>query len=225
MPDNDREGEAISWHLKEVLSERLPLDNLILERIRFDSIDKETLLNAIAHPEHSLDLLLVRSALARRIIDYLLGKKLTQCVTQQSRLNGNKSDVYSIGRVQAALLYLLKSREEEVAKFNPEAYWRLAVTLKNSEAKIKAYLAESLELLAPEKQFSSKNEAAECMNRVNELFVKFTKRYDEQSITLGNALPMTTAEVLKQANIEFGLTPSETMNALQSLYDGSYENE
>jgi DNA topoisomerase IA len=154
-----------------------------------------------------------------------LGKKLTLLVRQQARLEGKENNIYSIGRVQAALLYILKAREDEIATFEIKSYWTINSQLKSNESLFNAFLAEEAGLLAPEKHFDSQEDANIFAEKLEILFERATKRYDEEVITFCKAKPMTTAEVLIQANKEYGLTPLQTMNALQCLYDGSYENE
>lgn len=220
--DGDREGEAIAWHLNEVLSSQMPMDHLELQRIRFSSITKQALLDALSNPEYSLDLNLVRAALSRQIIDYVLGKKLTQELNEDMK----GKDRYSIGRVQAALLYLLREREKAISHFSQEDFWTIDVECKDQEHAelLSFYVADNLDILPCKKKFKSKGEAEAFMQSV--LLLLQTKRegvsdYHEQVISFGGAPAMTTAQILIELTDKYNMLPDKAMQVMQSLYDGS----
>ncbi len=114
--DPDREGEAISWHVQEVLGDRNALDGVDVQRIVFHEITKEAILEAIQHPR-GLDERLVEAYLARRALDYLVGFTLSPVLWR--KLPGSRS----AGRVQSVALRLICERESEIEKFIPTEFW------------------------------------------------------------------------------------------------------
>src|SRR6201991_264303 len=120
--DPDREGEAISWHILEVLKEKKLLKDLPVERVAFNAITKSAVLEAIAHPR-KIDKDLVDAYLARRALDYLVGFTLSPVLWR--KLPGARS----AGRVQSVALRLVCDRELEIEKFVPREYWSLVAKL------------------------------------------------------------------------------------------------
>ena len=118
--DPDREGEAISWHLAEILG----LDQTQKNRVVFHEVTKDAVLEAIAHPR-TIDQNLVRSQETRRVLDRIIGFKL-------SKLLRSKIKSKSAGRVQSVALKLIVDREREIEKFKPEEYWRSKRSLKRT---------------------------------------------------------------------------------------------
>src|SRR5438094_4386853 len=120
--DPDREGEAISWHVLEVLKEKNALKKQMVERVVFNAITKQAVLDAMKHPR-KIDSALVDAYLARRALDYLVGFTLSPVLWR--KLPGARS----AGRVQSVALRLVCDRELEIEKFVPREYWSLVVTL------------------------------------------------------------------------------------------------
>src|SRR5437868_7505843 len=120
--DPDREGEAISWHVLEVLKEKNALKKQMVERVVFNAITKQAVLDAMKHPR-KIDAALVDAYLARRALDYLVGFTLSPVLWR--KLPGARS----AGRVQAVALRLVGDRELEIEKFVPREYWSLAALL------------------------------------------------------------------------------------------------
>src|SRR5437868_247574 len=120
--DPDREGEAISWHILEVLREKKLLKDLPIERVAFNAITKTAVLEAIQHPRQ-LDKELVDAYLARRALDYLVGFTLSPVLWR--KLPGSKS----AGRVQSVALRMICDRELEIEKFKAEEYWTVAAAM------------------------------------------------------------------------------------------------
>lgn len=112
--DPDREGEAISWHLAYILG--LPLDDN--NRVEFNEITKNGVTNGMAHPR-SINIDLVNAQQARRILDRLVGYKLSPFISQKIRRG------LSAGRVQSVAVRIIVDREEEIRKFKPEEYWTI----------------------------------------------------------------------------------------------------
>src|SRR3989441_4265759 len=120
--DPDREGEAISWHVLEVLKERKALKKQAVERVVFNAITKQAVLDAMRHPR-GIDRALVDAYLARRALDYLVGFTLSPVLWR--KLPGARS----AGRVQSVALRLVCDRELEIERFVPREYWSLVATL------------------------------------------------------------------------------------------------
>ncbi len=120
--DPDREGEAISWHVLEVLKQKQALNGQTIERVVFNAITKQAVTEAMAHPRH-IDQALVDAYLARRALDYLVGFTLSPVLWR--KLPGARS----AGRVQSVALRLVCDRELEIEKFVRREYWSLLATL------------------------------------------------------------------------------------------------
>merc|ERR1711965_1157674 len=121
--DPDREGEAIAWHVKEVLDK-----DKLLERVVFNEITKKAILDAIKNPRE-IHLPLVEAYLARRALDYLVGFNISPILW--TKLPGSKS----AGRVQSVALKLITEREKEIELFNPKEYWTLTSDFTNTDNK------------------------------------------------------------------------------------------
>ena len=141
--DPDREGEAIAWHVKEVLDSKKLLKDKILERVVFNEITKNAILSAIENPR-KIEMHLVEAYLARRALDYLVGFNISPILW--TKLPGSKS----AGRVQSVALKLITEREHEIELFKPEEYWTLTSNFINKEnknilSKISLFNAEKME--------------------------------------------------------------------------------
>ena len=126
--DPDREGEAIAWHVKEVLDKKKLLKDKHLERVVFNEITKKAILDAIKNPRE-IHLPLVEAYLARRALDYLVGFNISPILW--TKLPGSKS----AGRVQSVALKLITEREKEIELFKPEEYWTLTSDFTNKDNK------------------------------------------------------------------------------------------
>src|ERR1700742_3008069 len=120
--DPDREGEAISWHILEVLKEKKLLKDVAIERVAFNAITKSAVTEAIQHPRQ-INKELVEAYLARRALDYLVGFTLSPVLWR--KLPGSRS----AGRVQSVALRLICDREDEIQAFKPEEYWTIAALM------------------------------------------------------------------------------------------------
>ena len=126
--DPDREGEAIAWHVKEYLTSKKILKDKTLERVVFNEITKNAILDAIKNPRQ-IELPLVDAYLARRALDYLVGFNISPILW--TKLPGSKS----AGRVQSVALKLITEREHEIELFKPEEYWTLTSDFTNTDNK------------------------------------------------------------------------------------------
>ncbi len=123
--DPDREGEAISWHLREILENRKMLEGVEVKRVVFHEVTRDAVLNAFKHPRE-LDRGLIAAYLARRALDYLVGFTLSPVLWR--KLPGSRS----AGRVQSVALRLVCERESEIEAFNPREYWTIDAEFKTA---------------------------------------------------------------------------------------------
>ena len=201
--DEDREGEAISWHLCEVLG----LDQEKTNRIVFHEITKPAILEAIEHPRH-LDMNLVNAQQARRVLDRLVGFKLSPVLWRKVK------PALSAGRVQSVAVRLIVEREREIQNFQSETYYSVngifAVTNPDgSQSEVKATLAQRLKSHEEVGQFLEQcKEATFVVESVTKKPLKRTP-----------APPFTTSTLQQEAARKLGFTVSQTMMVAQHLYE------
>ena len=201
--DEDREGEAISWHLCEVLG----LDEEKTSRIVFHEITKPAILDAIQHPRH-LDMNLVNAQQARRVLDRLVGFKLSPVLWRKVK------PALSAGRVQSVAVRLIVEREREIQKFKSESYYRVsaifALINENGNAtEVKAEL---------DKRFKTHEEVEAFLEKCKD--AKFTvEAVNEKPLKRTPAPPFTTSTLQQEAARKLGFTVSQTMMIAQKLYE------
>lgn len=205
--DEDREGEAISWHLAEVLGEKPEK----IKRITFHEITKKAILHAIEHPR-KLDLHLVDAQQARRIVDRLVGYELSPFLWKKVRGG------LSAGRVQSVAVRLIVEREREILAFNPEEYWtvdsKMAAGGKDFDAKLSQIAGEKLE------KFSIKTEPEARAIEKHLTGAKFkVAEVEKKSATRQPSAPFTTSTLQQEANRRLGATAKMTMMLAQKLYE------
>ena len=201
--DEDREGEAIAWHLAEVLG----LDPKETRRIVFHEITKPAILSAIKHPRH-IDLNLVDAQQARRVLDRLVGFKLSPVLWRRVRPS------LSAGRVQSVAVRLIVEREREIQKFIPEASYRVTANFNVPAGNGQTVLLKA-EL---NKRFATKDEAEEFLTycrdaafNIDSITTRPTKRTP--------AAPFTTSTLQQEAARKLGFPVSMTMRVAQTLYE------
>ncbi|MBQ6367609.1 MAG: type I DNA topoisomerase [Erysipelotrichaceae bacterium] len=201
--DPDREGEAISWHLAEVLG--LPED--VTNRIEFHEITKNAVLKAVNEPR-KIDMNLVKSQETRRILDRIIGFKL-------SKLLQKKIKSKSAGRVQSVALKMICDREKEIEAFVPEEYWSISAQFEKSRHKFEA----SLSKIAGEKaEVHSREEADAVLGRaVNPFTVSSLKSSTKKRPP---RLPFTTSTLQQEASTKLNFGAKKTMMVAQMLYEG-----
>ncbi len=203
--DPDREGEAISWHVANILN--IPVTDKV--RIEFNEISKKAIQNALEHPR-AIDVNLVDAQQARRVLDRLVGYKLSPvlCKKIQGKL--------SAGRVQSVTLRLIVEREREIRAFKPEEYWNFASILKSGNEKIKANLA-----LRNKKKFRPSS-AAEVEEVIADLDGRtYTVSSVKRSVTKSKPpAPFITSTMQQDALNKLGMSLSQTTLAAQNLYEG-----
>jgi len=211
--DPDREGEAISWHLLEVLMKKKAFKDKPVERVVFNAITKKSVTEAIAHPRQ-LDMELVEAYLARRALDYLVGFTLSPVLWR--KLPGSRS----AGRVQSVALKLICERETEIEKFDPREYWTIESDMKNAAGKnFKARLV-SLDGKKLEK-FSLTNaaDAKAAKDKVESADLS-VKSVEAKPVTRNPQAPFTTSTLQQEASRKLGFSATQTMQTAQRLYEG-----
>src|SRR5438045_745667 len=211
--DPDREGEAISWHVLEVLKEKNAIKKQAIERVVFNAITKQAVLEAMKHPR-SIDGPLVDAYLARRALDYLVGFNLSPVLWR--KLPGAKS----AGRVQSVALRLVCDRELEIEKFIPREYWSLIATLatprgEEFEARLVGADGEKIQRL----DIGSGTEAEDLKKALEA--AQFTVATVEAKPAKRHPYaPFTTSTLQQEASRKLGFAPAHTMRIAQRLYEG-----
>jgi DNA topoisomerase I len=211
--DPDREGEAISWHVLEVLKQKKALNGQPIERVVFNAITKQAVTDAMAHPRR-IDQALVDAYLARRALDYLVGFTLSPVLWR--KLPGARS----AGRVQSVALRLVCDRELEIERFVRREYWSLLATLatprnETFEARLVGADGKKLQRLdigsgAEAEAFKQALETASFT--VDTVEAKPVRRYPQP--------PFTTSTLQQEASRKLGFAPAHTMRVAQRLYEG-----
>src|SRR5713226_1971203 len=206
--DLDREGEAIAWHILDLA--RVPKKKPVY-RVTFTAITKAAVLAAIATPRQ-IDLNLVEAQQTRRMVDRLVGYMATALV---SRGLGGK---YSAGRVQSVCLRLVVERERDIRTFQPQRYASLAATLKTVGGVFQAALATIKG--KPVERLSIAQVDGLLRNLSAPVFWVSELRSSQQ--TRRPAPPFTTSSLQRAASVALGLSPDQTMNLAQTLYEAGY---
>ncbi|TNE37416.1 MAG: type I DNA topoisomerase [Alphaproteobacteria bacterium] len=211
--DPDREGEAISWHVLDVLNKKNALKDVSVERVVFNAITKKSILEAMEHPR-GIDQELVDAYLARRALDYLVGFTLSPVLWR--KLPGSRS----AGRVQSVTLRLICDRELEIEAFRPQEYWTVEAALSTTSGDAITARLVSLDGKKLDKfdlpDEASATKAVEAIQagalKVLEVTSKPANRYP--------APPFTTSTLQQEASRKLGFTASRTMQVAQRLYEG-----
>ena len=196
--DEDREGEAISWHLAQVLG----LDTESTKRIVFHEITKDAILEAIKHPRN-IDVNLVNAQQARRVLDRLVGFKLSPVLWKKLKPS------LSAGRVQSVSVRLIVDREREIENFKPESSYKVVASFCIGESEFKADLG---------KRFKTESEAEEFLNQLKDKSFKITD-VSKKPMNRVPAPPFTTSTLQQEAARKLGFTVSQTMMIAQHLYE------
>lgn len=198
--DPDREGEAISWHLARELGLDLKQNN----RIVFNEITKNAVLKALENP-HNIDMALVKSQETRRILDRIIGFKL-------SKLLQKKIGSKSAGRVQSIALRMICDKEKEIQAFIPKEYWTISAKLdKKIEVELSKYKNKKIEI-------NNEEEADEVLKNLSDKFV--LKDISQKAKKRAAYLPFITSTLQQEASTKLGFGAKKTMMIAQSLYEG-----
>jgi DNA topoisomerase-1 len=211
--DPDREGEAISWHLLDILNKKKALKDKKIERVVFNAVTKDAIKEAMAHPRQ-IDQALVDAYLARRALDYLVGFTLSPVLWR--KLPGARS----AGRVQSVALRLVCDRELEIERFVPREYWSLVAHLKTKAGEpFAARLVGAdgkkisrLDIGAGREAEDFKTALLAASFAVRSVEAKPVKRHPYP--------PFTTSTLQQEASRKLGFAPAVTMRIAQRLYEG-----
>ena len=203
--DPDREGEAISWHLQQLLE----LDARKTQRVTFNEITKTAVTEAVKHPR-DIDMNLVDAQQARRILDRIVGYKLSPFLWRKVRTG------LSAGRVQSVVTRMVVDREREIRAFVPQEYWSIDVTLHQEEKDFTAHFFGN-------EQGKQELPNEESVNRV--LADIDGKPYEVKNVKNAKkkrqpAPPFTTSTLQQEASRKLGMTARRTMAVAQELYEG-----
>ena len=206
--DPDREGEAISWHLKQLLN--LPDDKT--RRVTFNEITKKVVQESIQEPR-DIDQNLVDAQQARRILDRIVGYELSPLLWKKIRRG------LSAGRVQSVATRMVDDRDREIEAFQPEEYWTLDANLLGNDLKKMAFAARYYGKNGKKAELKSAAEVGEVVRETeNAVFsVKSVKRVDKQR---SPSPPFTTSTMQQEASRKLSMTPRRTMAIAQQLYEG-----
>jgi len=211
--DPDREGEAISWHVLDVLRQKKVLKDKKVSRVVFNAITKKSVLDAMDNPR-DIDVPLVDAYLARRALDYLVGFTLSPVLWR--KLPGARS----AGRVQSVALRLVCDREGEIERFVREDYWQVAALLgtpraEDFEARLTAFEGKRLQKL----DIKSAEQAADIKAMLEGATFK-AMSVEAKPTKRNPAPPFTTSTLQQAASSQLGFSASRTMQTAQRLYEG-----
>ncbi len=220
-PDPDREGEAIAWHISEILP---PKTNI--KRVAFNSITKDAVLKALNEPRE-IDTALVHAQQARRLLDRMVGYKISPLLNR--RIHRGKAGAVSAGRVQSVALKLVVDREKEIAAFKPVEYWNLAAVLKTTheERHFNASLHSVDEKRLEKEPTEGKDTTIINNKEAAEKILQRMQRPPYQVLSVEKkekrrnpVPPFITSTLQQEASRHHGFSSAKTMNIAQSLYEG-----
>ena len=197
--DPDREGEAISWHLLDTLG----IKDTNYERVLFHEITKDKVLEAIKNPT-KIDYNLVRSQETRRILDRIIGFRLSKLM--QSKTGGK-----SAGRVQSVALKLIVDREREISNFNSEEYWTITSKFDEIEADLFNYNHKDIEI-------NTEEEADSILSKLSDKYK--IESVERKKKSKKSKPPFITSTLQQEASTKLGFTAKKTMSIAQKLYEG-----
>lgn len=221
-PDPDREGEAIAWHIREILPKKIPT-----KRVSFNAITKEAVRQGIAHPR-DIDMSLVDAQQARRILDRLVGYKISPFLNR--RIARGKDGFLSAGRVQSVALKLVVDREKEIAAFKPVEYWNLGAILATREEpnrpfraslysvdgkKVEKELIEGKEVYLIGSEQTARMVSARIQEGPFEIAQVEKKEKRRHPVP-----PFITSTLQQEASRYYRFSPAKTMGIAQGLYEG-----
>ena len=205
--DPDREGEAIAWHLATILKDE---ENKIT-RVTFNEITKGAVQKAIKEPR-DIDINLVDAQQARRVLDRIVGYKISPLLWKKVRRG------LSAGRVQSVAVKLIVDREEEIEKFKPEEYWNIYANLEDKETK-KQFEAKFYGKNGKKQEIHNKEEVEKILKDIEKAkyIVEEVKKGEKKRTP---APPFTTSTMQQEASRKLGFTLKKTMSIAQGLYEG-----
>ena len=205
--DPDREGEAIAWHLAYVLG--IPEDEVC--RVTFNEITKNAVQEGVKNPR-KIDLNLVDAQQARRVLDRIVGYKMSPVLWKKVKRG------LSAGRVQSVAVKLIVDREEEIEKFVPQEYWNIYAMLQDKKSK-NSFEAKFYGKNSKKIELTSESEVKEILKdiKAEKFIVKSIKKSEKKRVA---APPFTTSTMQQEASRKLGFTLKKTMSVAQGLYEG-----
>ena len=211
--DPDREGEAISWHLQEILNSRKMITDKPVERVVFNEITKNAVLHAMETPR-KINSELVEAYLARRALDHLIGFSISPILWR--KLPGSKS----AGRVQSVALKLICEREIEIEKFNIEEYWSItSIFSKDDKQQFTAKLSVLDNNKLAKMDLKNEKETNLALEKIRNSSFNITK-ISTKRVRRNPMPPFTTSTLQQEASNKLGFGASRTMRIAQKLYEG-----
>lgn len=211
--DQDREGEAIAWHIEEILRENNLLSGRNVTRVTFNEITKPAILAAVEHPRQ-IDGNLVAAQQARLTLDYLIGFNVSPLLWRKIRPG------LSAGRVQSPALRLICEREDEIKKFVPEDYFGVHLFSHKGRTKFRAKIVEHAGKKIDTKTINTEDYAKSIVGDLNGLsdaqIAKITKKQKKKNPTA----PFITSSLQIESSRQLGFSTDRTMRIAQSLYEG-----
>jgi DNA topoisomerase-1 len=205
--DNDREGEAIAWHLRRAISAKI--SKVLIRRIAFNEITPSAIKDAVAHPS-VIDEAKVNAQKARRVLDRLVGYNLSPLLWKKVK-NG-----LSAGRVQSVALRLICEREKEVESFIPEEYWTLEADFK---VKKSSFTAQLISWQGNKPELKNERAVRAIIDKISGASC-FVTDIRELEKTVRPKPPFTTSQLQQAAANRLGFTSKKTMQVAQQLYEG-----
>ncbi len=213
--DPDREGEAISWHLHEILKEAGVLKDKPVHRVEFHEITKTAIQRAIQEPRE-LSINLINAQQARRALDYLVGFNLSPLLWKKVRRG------LSAGRVQSPALRLIVERELEIERFQAREYWTIESDLstkgQNFSAKLTHFKGEKLEQFTINEENTAAEVEAELLKQAQGRYL--VTSVEKKQRKRNPSPPFTTSTLQQEASRKLGFTAQRTMRTAQQLYEG-----
>ncbi len=211
--DPDREGEAISWHVLQILEEKGLLKGKTVHRVTFNEITKSAIKEAFSHPRN-LDMPLVEAYLARRALDFLVGFSLSPVLWR--KLPGSKS----AGRVQSVALRLICERETEIEAFNAQEYWSIHTKLQTPDgatflARLTTIAGNKLDKL----DINSKEQADAAVKRIENKALSVQK-VEKKQVRRNPYAPFITSSLQMEGSRKLRMSASQIMRTAQQLYEG-----
>ncbi len=211
--DPDREGEAISWHLQEILNSKKMIADKPVERVVFNEITKNAVLHAMETPR-KINSELVEAYLARRALDHLIGFSISPILWR--KLPGSKS----AGRVQSVALKLICEREIEIEKFNLEEYWSItSLFSKNDKQQFTAKLSVLDNNKLAKMDLKNEKEVNSALEKIRNSTFNITK-ISTKRVKRNPLPPFTTSTLQQEASNKLSFGASRTMRIAQKLYEG-----
>ena len=206
--DPDREGEAIAWHVRQVLK----VDDDKIQRIEFNEITPKAVKYAVEHPR-KIDIDRVKAQQTRQILDRLVGYKISPVLWEKLRNNH-----LSAGRVQSVALRMICEREDEIEAFKPVEYWTISAELQKEDATFEAELQKYLDKKIELKNEEDSNKAVEYLNDKSTKFI--VDKISKRETTRKPSPPFITSTLQREASSKLGYGVAKTMQIAQKLYEG-----